>query len=197
MNNLRTKYLQEVVPKMKQDCSLKNDNEVPRLEKVVINAGIGKALKDERFMDIVSHTLTQISGQKPAKMRAKKSIAAFKIREGMTVGMKVTLRGRRMYDFVEKLIHVVLPRVRDFRGISPSSMDGNGNVSIGVKEHIVFPEINPEEVDRLHGLEVAISTTAGNNTLGFKLLKEIGFPFKDDVDTVKKKPSLRKASYKR
>jgi large subunit ribosomal protein L5 len=197
MNNLRTKYLQEVVPKMKQDCLLKNDNEVPRLEKVVINAGIGKALKDERFMDIVSHTLTQISGQKPAKMRAKKSIAAFKIREGMTVGMKVTLRGRRMYDFVEKLIHVVLPRVRDFRGISPSSMDGNGNVSIGVKEHIVFPEINPEEVDRLHGLEVAISTTAGNNTLGFKLLKEIGFPFKDDVDTVKKKPSLRKASYKR
>jgi len=196
MNNLRTKYLQEVVPKIRTEFALKNDNEVPRIEKVVINAGIGKALKDDRFMDIVSHTLTQISGQKPVKMRAKKSIAAFKIREGMTVGMKVTLRGRRMYDFVEKLIHIVLPRVRDFRGISQSSMDGRGNVAIGVKEHIVFPEINPEEVDRLHGLEIAISTTAGNNVLGFTLLKELGFPFKDDVDPVKK-PPRRKVAKKR
>jgi len=180
MNNLRTKYLQEVVPKIRTEFALKNDNEVPRIEKVVINAGIGKALKDDRFMDIVSHTLTQISGQKPVKMRAKKSIAAFKIREGMTVGMKVTLRGRRMYDFVEKLIKVTFPRVRDFRGISDKSVDRGGNITIGFKEHIAFPEISSDEIENLFGLEISIHTTAKTRKEGLALFEMLEFPFKKD-----------------
>ena len=178
MNALREKYKKEVIQKLKKQFGFKNDLEVPALEKAVINVGLGKALKDDKFAETVANTLERISGQKPVKTRAKKSIAGFKIREGMAIGMKVTLRGTKMYDFIYKLINIALPRVRDFRGIELKSIDGNGNLCLGFKENIVFPEISSDEVEKIHGLEVAVHTTAQTSEQGFHLLKELGFPFK-------------------
>jgi large subunit ribosomal protein L5 len=170
-------YRQQVVPALLKEFNLKNALAVPKLVKVVINVGLNQAARDSRLAEVAVKTLTRISGQKPVLTKAKKSISNFKIRQGMVVGTIVTLRGGRMYDFVDKLIHVALPRVRDFRGLSPQSIDEQGNLSIGFKEHLIFPEIRSDEVEVIHGLEVAITTNAGSRERGRKLLELLGFPF--------------------
>lgn len=165
---------------MKKKFNYGNDMQVPRLDKISLNIGISKGLKDSDYLESAKKVLLNISGQRPVETKAKKSIANFKIREGMVVGVKVTLRGPRMYDFVEKLVNVTLPRVRDFRGLDAGKFDGRGNYAIGFKEHIAFPEIKTDEIDKIHGLEINISTTAKNDAEGHELLKLLGFPFKED-----------------
>ena len=173
------KFKKKIIPELKKQFGLKNDLEVPRIEKVVLNVGLGKSLKDANFLDNVESTLMRITGQKPIKTKAKKSISNFKIRKGMVIGMKVTLRGQRMYDFLEKLVDVVLPRVRDFRGLTAKAIDQGGNLNIGIKEHLAFPEIKADEIEKLHGLEIAVVTTAKNREEGRALLTAFGFPFKE------------------
>ncbi len=177
MTRLKEKYIKEIIPQMKEKFGYKNDLAVPKLEKVTLNVGIPSAKRDEKFLELVENTLTRISGQKPVFTKAKKAISAFKIRQGNIVGAKVTLRGERMYDFVDKLVNIALPRVRDFRGIKKTAVDKQGNLNIGFKEHIAFPEIDPNEVEVIHGLEVAVTTTAKDYEQGFELLKLLGFPF--------------------
>lgn len=179
--NLREKYTKEVSPALKQELGLKNVLEVPKITKVVVNVGLGNSGKDDAYFDTVEKTLVTITGQKPVRTVAKKSIAGFKIREGMVVGMKVTLRGNRMYSFVDKLINITLPRIRDFRGLRLKSVDRQGNLSIGFSENLAFPEINPDAVDTMHGLEVVISTSAKTKEDGIKLLTLLGFPFRKDI----------------
>lgn len=174
---IKIEYYKKVVPEMKKRFGYKNDLAVPKLEKVVVSVGLSAGLKDPRFLEIIEDTLKKITGQKPVKTLAKKSISNFKIRKGMSVGMLVTLRGNRMYDFVEKLIHIVLPRVRDFRGLSPKLLDEEGNLSIGFRENVCFPEIKSEEIEKIHGLQVTIKTTARDKEKGLELLKLLGFPF--------------------
>jgi len=178
MKRLDEQYKKDVVPKLQEKFGYKNNLAVPKLSKVVLNVGIGPGLKDSDYLESVKQLLSRISGQQSVETRAKKAIASFKIREGMIVGVKVTLRGQRMYDFIEKLIHVTLPRVRDFRGLDPKNFDGQGNYSIGFKEHVAFPEIRSDEVEKIYGLEVNIATTATNDEEGYELLKLLGFPFK-------------------
>lgn len=178
MNRLKEKYKKEVIPAMRKKLGYKNDLAVPKLIKVTINSGTGQALKDDKLLDVVVNTLTRISGQKPVLTKAKKSISTFKIREGDTVGIKVTLRGQRMYDFVDKLINVSLARVRDFQGLERKSIDKSGNLTVGFKEHVAFPEIGSDEVERIHGLEVVITTDARSQEEGLELLLFLGFPFK-------------------
>lgn len=173
-------YKTKIVPELKKQFNYKNAMQVPKLEKVVLNAGLSKGLKDASFIETVESTLTRITGQKPLRTKAKKSISNFKIRQGMVVGMKVTLRGKRMYDFVEKLVKVTLPRVRDFRGLSTAILDKNGNLNIGIREHIAFPEIKADEIEKLHGLEIAIVTTAKNKVESQALFAALGFPFKSE-----------------
>ena len=170
----------EVNPELKKVLEIKNDMMVPKIEKVVLNVGVGKSLQDKSYTDHVVETLRRITGQQPVLTKARKSISSFKIREGMVVGVKVTLRGQKMYDFLEKLIKVSLPRVRDFRGLSVKSFDRQGNFTIGVKEHLIFPEINPDEVEKIHGLEIIVTTTASDRREGYWLLKLMGFPFSDE-----------------
>jgi large subunit ribosomal protein L5 len=174
-------YQKKIVPELKKQFDYTNELQVPKLEKIVLNAGLSKGLKDATFLESVENTLFRISGQKPLKTKAKKSISNFKIRQGMVIGMKVTLRGKRMYDFIEKLIKVTLPRVRDFRGLDVKALDKNGNLNIGIKEHLAFPEIKADEIERLHGLEIAIITTAKNKEASLALLKALGLPFKGQV----------------
>ncbi len=176
-SRLKIKYFKEVVPEMKKKFGYRNIFAVPKLEKVVVSAGLSQGLKDPKFLEIVEETLKKVTGQKPIKTLAKKSISNFKIRKGMPVGMMVTLRGDRMYDFVDKLIHITLPRVRDFRGLSLKCLDQEGNLSIGFKENICFPEIKSEEIEKIHGLQVTVKTSAKNKEKGLELLKSLGFPF--------------------
>jgi large subunit ribosomal protein L5 len=178
MTRLQEKYNKQIVPAMQKEFGYTNVLAVPKMLKVTLNSGTGKALKDEKYLDTVVSNLTRISGQKPLSNRAKKSISAFKIREGMIVGVSVTLRGERMYDFVDKFINVALARVRDFQGVEPKNVDRNGNFTIGLKEHIVFPEIRSDEVERIHGLSVTITTNAKTNKEGFELFSLLGVPFK-------------------
>lgn len=178
--DLKESYQKQVIPQLKKEFGYKNIFQVPKIEKVVLNVGLGRGLKDSSFIETVESTLTRISGQKPVKTKAKKSISNFKIRAGMDIGMKVTLRGKRMYNFVEKLIKVTLPRVRDFRGLPTEKIDNKGNLNIGIKEHISFPEIKADEIEKLHGLEVAVITNAKNKEEGLALFKALGFPFKDN-----------------
>lgn len=178
MNRFKDKYIKEVVPKLKEDLGYKNTMTVPRIEKVTLNVGLSKSLADPKFSEVAESTLQRISGQKPVYTKAKKSISAFKVREGMNVGLTVTLRANRMYDFLSKLINITLPRIRDFRGIPTKSIDGKGNLTIGIKEHIAFPEIEADEVEKLHGLEISITTTAKDKKSGLMLLEYLGFPFK-------------------
>jgi len=178
--NLREKYNKEILPAMKEKFGYKNSMAVPKLKQVVINVGVGKFSKEEAYLATVEKTLINITGQKPVRTKAKKSIATFKIREGMIVGIKVSLRKQRMYDFIEKLVHVTLPRTRDFRGLSTKGIDKAGNFSIGLKEHLAFPEIRPEDVEKNHGMEICIATTAETKEEGLELLKLMGFPFKKD-----------------
>jgi len=174
----RQAWTKTVAPALMKELGESNVNALPKVLKVTLNAGLSKGLKDAKFIDAVESTLTRISGQKPVRTKAKKSISNFKIREGMIVGMMVTLRGKRMEQFLEKFVSVTLPRVRDFQGLSPKSVDRQGNMSVGIKEMLAFPEIRSEEVDNLHGLEVTISTNADSRDRGLALFKALGFPFK-------------------
>ena len=178
-SRIKTKYCKEVIPEMKKLFGYDNNLAVPKIEKVVVTAGLSQGLKDAKFLDIVEDTLKKITGQRPVKTLAKKSISNFKIRQGMPVGMVVTLRGTRMYDFIDKLINITFPRVRDFRGLSPKCLDGDGNLSVGFREDISFPEIKSEEIEKIHGLQVTIRTTAKDKEKGLALLKLLGFPFQE------------------
>jgi len=171
------KYQTEVVPAMKEKFGYKNNLAVPKLSKVSINVGINARSADSAFQDIVEKNLTRFTGQKPVRTKAKKAISSFKVREGMVVGVKVTLRGQRMYDFLDKLVNISLPRVRDFRGLNPKNVNDRGNLSIGFKEYNVFPEIKLDEVERTHGLEVTIDNTATTREEGLELFRLLGFPF--------------------
>lgn len=177
--DLKTRWAKEIMPELKKELGIKNSMAVPKLSKVTISVGIGTFVKSQSkdFSHIVDN-IAAISGQKAVVTKAKKAISNFKTRQGDPVGITVTLRGQRMYDFINKLTNIVFPRVRDFRGISPKAFDGKGNYSVGFKEHTVFPEISPDEVTRLHGLQINIATTAKSNEDGFALLKALGFPFK-------------------
>jgi len=180
-SNFHAKFEKEVVPQLQKQLGEKNLLAVPRFKKVVVNVGLKQGLKDPKFVDVAERTLSRITGQKPVKTLAKKSISTFKIRQGMVVGMVVTLRGRRMYDFINRLINVTLPRVRDFRGLSPKSIDQHGNLSIGFREFLAFPEVRPEDTDYMHGLEVAIVTDAGDKERGLALFRGTGFPLRDEA----------------
>lgn len=177
MQRLFKQYKEKIAPKLKEDFKIKNDFAVPRLQKIVINVGLGKILNDKEMLETVEKNVTAITGQKPIKTKAKKSISNFKIRKGLVIGMKVTLRGQRMYDFLDKLVNITFPRIRDFRGIDPKAVDGKGNITIGIKEYIFFPEIKLEEVEKTHGLEITIATNSKNDKLCIALLKAFGFPF--------------------
>ncbi len=171
-------YKTDVVPKLKEEFGYKNVNSVPVIKTVTLNVGLGKGLKDAKHLETVEQTLLRIAGQKPVLTKARKSIAGFKIREGMVVGTKVTLRGKRMWDFLEKLIKISLPRVRDFRGLSAKGFDGQGNYSLGLKEHTAFPEIRSDEIELIHGIQITIATTAETTAEAKALLTHLGLPLK-------------------
>ncbi len=176
--SLKERYLEEVKPALKEKFGYTNDNQVPKLHKIVLNMGVGEASHNSKIAEVIEGQLTKIAGQKCVITKAKKSIASYKLREGMPVGAMVTLRGDRMYDFLQKLNCVVLPRIRDFRGISPKSFDGRGNYTLGLKEQALFPEITYEEVDLVKGMNVSVITTAKTDDEARELLKLLGMPFK-------------------
>lgn len=180
MNRLKEKYKKETISALAAKFGYANTLSVPKVLKIILNVGISAAKRDDKYLELVTRTLTRISGQKPVFTKAKKAISAFKIREGNVVGAKVTLRKEHMYDFLDKLINVALPRVRDFRGLNRKMVDEQGNLTIGFKEHLVFGEIDPDEVESVHGLEVVISTTAKNKEEGLALLELLGMPFIKD-----------------
>lgn len=177
MSRLQEAYKAEIHPAMKGEFSYTNDHQVPKIEKIVVNMGVGEGVSDSKKVDAAANELMQITGQKPIIVRAKKSVATFKLREGMPVGVKVTLRRDHMYEFLDRLLNIALPRVRDFRGLSPRSFDGRGNYSLGLKEQIVFPEIDYDTVDEMRGMDVTIVTTAKTDEEGRALLKAFNFPF--------------------
>ena len=179
MNRLKEKYRKEIIPAMLQRFSYENVMEVPRLDKVVINIGVGEAISNPKAMEGAVADLTKITGQKPIITKAKKSVASFKVRTGMSVGVKVTLRADRMYDFTDKLFNIALPRVRDFRGVSDNSFDGRGNYSIGLREQLMFPEIEYDKIDKLRGMDIAFVTTAKTDEEAKALLSFMGMPFID------------------
>jgi len=179
MNKLLEKFNKELKHNLKKELGIKNIMSVPKVEKIIINIGLGKAIQDKKWIKLAENILERISGQKPILTKARKSISNFKIREGNIVGAKVTLRGERMYDFLEKLINSAMPRFRDFYGLDlKKGFDGNGNYTIGLKEHIVFPEIGIDDIDKVHGLEITIVTSAKDNKQALILFKNLGFPFK-------------------
>ena len=177
MSNLKERYRKEVIPRMMELYGYKNVMQVPRLNKVSINIGLGEAIQNAKAMEAAETDLTAISGQHPVITRAKKSIAAFRLRAGMTIGLKVTLRGERMYHFFDKLVNVALPRMREFRGVSPGSFDGRGNYTLGLKEQLAFPEVDYDKIDKVRGMEVSIGTTAKTDEEGRHLLELLGMPF--------------------
>jgi large subunit ribosomal protein L5 len=175
---LKDKYQKEVAPALLKELNLKNAMAVPRLHKVVVNMGVGEATQNAKLLDPAAAELAQITGQKPVITRAKKSIAAFKVREGMPIGVMVTLRGNRMYEFLDRLINVALPRVRDFRGVSTKSFDGRGNYTLGLRDQLIFPEIDYAKIEKLKGMNVTIVTTARSDDQARALLKHMGMPFR-------------------
>ena len=177
---LKERYQEDIVPKLTEEFSFSNVHEVPRVVKIVINRGLGEASQNAKALESSIRELTVITGQKPVVTRAKKAIASFKIREGMPVGVMVTLRGEKMYAFLERLIALALPRIRDFRGISPKSFDGRGNYSLGVREQLMFPEIDYDSIDQIRGMDISIVTSAANDEEGRTLLREMGMPFRDN-----------------
>ncbi|SCY80082.1 50S ribosomal protein L5 [Desulfoluna spongiiphila] len=179
MSDFKKQYQEEVVPKLMETFGYKNLMEVPKVEKVVLNMGLGEAIKNGKLLDSAAAELATISGQKPVITKAKKSIAAFKLREGMPIGCMATLRKEKMWDFLYRLINISLPRVRDFRGISGKAFDGRGNYSLGVREQIIFPEIDYDKIDQIKGLNITIVTTAKNDSEGKELLKLLGMPFRN------------------
>jgi large subunit ribosomal protein L5 len=176
---LREKFQSETAAALQQELGLISAMQVPQLKKIVVNIGVGEAVQNSKALDAAVGDLTTITGQKPVVTKAKKSIAAFKLREGMAIGAMVTLRGDRMYDFYDRLVNLALPRIRDFRGVSRRSFDGRGNYSLGLREQIVFPDIDYDKIDKLRGLEVVIVTSATNDEHAYALLKRLGMPFRD------------------
>ncbi|MDH4259228.1 MAG: 50S ribosomal protein L5 [Gammaproteobacteria bacterium] len=175
---LHKHYREVVMPKLRKELGFKNDMQVPRLTKITVNMGVGEAVADKKVMDAATSDLARITGQKPAVRKSKKSVATFKIREGLAVGCMVTLRGARMYEFLDRLINVAMPRIRDFRGVNPRSFDGRGNYSFGVKEQIIFPEVAYDQIDQLRGMDITITTNARNDKSGRALLEAFNFPFR-------------------
>lgn len=178
MPRLKERYNKEIVPAMMEEFGYKNVMEVPRLVKVVVNVGAGEALQNAKALDYIVNDISTITGQKPIITRARKSIASFKLREGNPIGVKVTLRGRRMYDFMDRLMNIALARQRDFRGVSPDSFDGRGNYTVALREQLVWPEVHYDSIDKVRGLEITIVTTANNDEEGRRLLSLFGMPFK-------------------
>ena len=179
MARLKERYKNEILPALMKEFGYRNVMEAPRLEKIVLNMGVGTALQDAKTLDNAIRDMGIITGQRPVATRARKSIAAFKIREGMRIGCKVTLRGNRMYEFLDRLVNVALPRVRDFQGLNPNSFDGRGNYALGLKEQLVFPEIDYDKIDRIRGMDVIIDTTARTDEEARSLLRAMGMPFRE------------------
>lgn len=177
MSRLSEKYRKDVVPALKKEFGIENPMAVPKIEKVVLNMGVGEAIQNVKIVEAAAEELTKIAGQRAVITRARKSIATFKLREGMPIGCRVTLRGAKMYEFLDRLMNIALPRVRDFRGVPTRAFDGRGNYTLGVKDHLVFPEIDPGKVDKSKGLNVTIVTTAGSDDRARVLLRELGMPF--------------------
>jgi large subunit ribosomal protein L5 len=175
---LKQIYREKIVPELKQKLELKNTMEVPRILKITVNMGVGEAVADKKVMDAATADMAKITGQKPAVTKAKKSVATFKVRDGQAIGCKVTLRGDRMYEFLDRLVSIAIPRIRDFRGISTRSFDGRGNYSLGVKEQIIFPEIQYDQIDQIRGMDITISTSARDDKHGRALLEAFNFPFR-------------------
>jgi large subunit ribosomal protein L5 len=175
---LQVYYREQVVPRLKSDLKIDNLMKVPRISKITVNMGVGEAVADKKVMDAAVADLTKITGQKPLVTKSRKAIASFKIRAGLAVGAKVTLRGKRMYEFLDRLISVAMPRIRDFRGVSPRSFDGQGNYSLGVREQIIFPEIQYDQIDQVRGMDITITTTARDDRHGRALLEAFNFPFR-------------------
>jgi large subunit ribosomal protein L5 len=178
MARLQEVYRQTIVPKLRSDLKIENVMQVPRISKITINMGVGEAVADKKVMDAAVADLTKITGQKPLITKSRKAIASFKIRQGLPIGAKVTLRGARMYEFLDRLISIAMPRIRDFRGVSARSFDGQGNYSLGVKEQIIFPEIQYDQVDQIRGMDITITTTATDDRHGRALLEAFNFPFR-------------------
>jgi large subunit ribosomal protein L5 len=178
VQRLKNTYYEEIVPKLKEQFGYSNIHQVPKVVKVVINRGLGEASQNAKALESSINELTTIAGQKPVVTRAKKAIAGFKLRKGMPVGVMVTLRGERMYAFLDRLLNLALPRIRDFRGVSPKSFDGRGNYSLGVREQLIFPEIDYDSIDQIRGMDISIITTAKSDEEGRALLKEMGMPFR-------------------
>lgn len=179
MSRLQTYYKDTVVPELMKELDLSNVMEVPRITKITLNMGVGEAVNDKKIMERATGDMALIAGQKPLVRLSRKSVASFKIRDGWPVGCKVTLRRERMYEFLDRLVNISIPRVRDFRGLSPKSFDGRGNYSMGVKEQIMFPEIDFDKVDAIRGMDITITTTAKDNEQGMALLKAFNFPFRE------------------
>ena len=177
MSRLNEKYRKDVVPVLKKEFGIDNAMAVPKIEKVVLNMGVGEAITNVKIVEAAAEELTKIAGQRAVITKARKSIATFKLRAGMPIGCRVTLRGERMYDFLDRLLNIALPRVRDFRGVPTRAFDGRGNYTLGIKDHLVFPEIDPGKVDKSKGLNVTIVTTAGSDDRAKVLLRELGMPF--------------------
>lgn len=178
MARLREKYQNEIAPKLAEQYKYKSSMQIPKLKKIVINMGLGEAIQNIKILDSAAEELAQIAGQKPVITRARQSIAAFKLRKGMPIGCMVTLRGNRMYEFFDKLVNVALPRVRDFRGVSPKALDGRGNYTLGIKEHIIFPEIDYDKIDKIKGMNITIVTSASTDAEARTLLAMMGMPFR-------------------
>jgi large subunit ribosomal protein L5 len=178
MNRLRQKYEQEIRTQLKEELGYANVHQIPKVEKVVVNAGVGRAVADSKHLEVVSHTISKVTGQHPVATVAKNSIAGFKLREGNKIGMTVTLRGERMYEFLDRLVSITLPRIRDFRGISETAFDRQGNYSVGLRDQAVFPEISFEEASNTHGLQINVITTAKTREESKRLLELMGFPFR-------------------
>jgi large subunit ribosomal protein L5 len=178
MARLKEFYQKSVIPKLTKDLGVKNVMQVPRITKITVNMGVGEAVADRKVMDAAVADLTKITGQKPKLCMSKKSIASFKVRENLAIGTKVTLRGERMWEFFDRLVTIAIPRIRDFRGINPRSFDGRGNFSLGIKEQIIFPEIQYDQIDQLRGMDITITTTAKDNKQGRALLDAFNFPFR-------------------
>ena len=178
MTRLQKIYREKIVPELKQSLGLKNTMQVPRILKITVNMGVGEAVADKKVMDAATADMAKITGQKPAVTKAKKSVATFKVRDGQAIGCKVTLRGARMYEFLDRLVNIAIPRIRDFRGISGRSFDGRGNYSLGVKEQIIFPEIQYDQIDQIRGMDITISTSARDDKHGRALLEAFNFPLR-------------------
>lgn len=178
MARLQQLYREKLVSQLKSELGLKNTMQVPKITKITVNMGVGEAVADRKVIDAAVNDMTKITGQKPALCKARKAIASFKLREGLAIGCKVTLRGERMYEFLDRLITVAMPRIRDFRGVSPRAFDGRGNYTLGIKEQIIFPEIQYDTIDQLRGMDITITTTASDDKQGRALLQAFNFPFR-------------------